>query len=306
MSDLITMGWENEEFPSILDHLQALRSRKESGIVIDSEVQNRFKEWMDTLLLTQLQNHWAQYFGDWYATLVKVVSGKKEIRDIVQRAMAIYEKAGFLDKWPGINVAGQNGVQVFLSYERFVIYQKGAEDLHFPILEKQERESVIRFGQALVKWHPIEGMKQDENEFYEYIKSNNDDSQYLSQCWPGIVARFVQAIKAVRLFDIPQVASSEKLRKHAKKKPIPYALIGTGNVIVYLRANEILVINKVEKQEKSFELENESTPRELAQYLSSLAAVLYENLPLTEDEVRQALFTINTITKTTSRETTGQ
>lgn len=306
MSDLITMGWENEQFPSILDPLQALRSRKESGIVIDSEIQTRFKEWLDTLLLTQLRNHWAQYFRDWYATLIKVVSGKEEVRSIVQRAMAIYEKAGILEKWPGINVAGQNGVKVFLSYEKFVIYQNGTEDKYFPILETQERESVIRFGQALVKWHPLEGMKQDENELFEYIQRNNDDSQYLSQCWPGIVARFVEAVKAVRLLDIPQVASSEKLRKHADKKPIPYALIGTGNIIVYLRVNEILVVNKTEKQEKSFKLKNETISHDLAQHLDSLAPVLFDKLPVTDDEVRQALFTINQITATTKHKTPGQ
>ncbi|MFZ5364882.1 MAG: hypothetical protein ACOZBH_01625 [Patescibacteria group bacterium] len=297
MAEVTVASWEGLQFAPILEHLNALFPEQEK-VIIDPNIDLKFKEWLEALTNHVVQRCWPQFFKKWYQTLLIAIA-RDDVRRLASSSMSIYLKAGKCDKWPGIKVAEHGVINVFLSRAKFVVIA-GKDDKHYPILPKQESDSVLRFAQGLMALHPVLGMRLDPQELADYILTNNSSHGLLADCWPDIVANFVSAVIDTKIYEIPAIAEVEALRTETGKKPTPFLLATAGNFKIYIRSGVLVVVNEKKIEGPTFEPTNPEAVQELSDLLSNYAELLFSVLPITVSQVKQALHSLNPLPEETS------
>ncbi len=293
MPNIEDQKWKELDFPPILEHLQGLTPKK-TGVVVDSAIEFQFGEWLQNVVLDHVRKYWPKFFFEWYVKLHQLIAQQKGLSAIIQQIYTIYEKAGKPQDWMGIKVVGHGDLSIWLTESKFIL-REGSEIKYFPIISGQERESVIRFGQALALHHPVLGMKTDIESILKFIKGNNDPNEHMDLCWPYIVSNFISALRDVNVGSIIQITESEILRKHAGERPLQFQVVKKANLIIFFSYNQLIVLNRKSQESRSYRLDNEKQVKDFQNTLRESASSIYADMPVTKQEVRQALANLNNL-----------
>jgi len=293
MDEMHTKGWEELKFPPILEHLQNL-APKESELVVDSAVEFTFGEWLQNVVLDHVRLYWSKFYFDWFKNLQQLLRDQTGLVDVAQYIFTIYEKAGKPQDWLGIKIAGEGSLSIWLTNDKFVLKEE-SDVKYFPILKGKENESIIRFGQALAHFHPVQSMKTKPEEILEYVKSNNKPEEHLDACWPDIVRNFMAALKGLKLANVIQINKSELLRSHSGKRPLQFQVIKRADLIIFFAYTSLIVFNTNTKESRSYNIDDNKQIDEFITTMRASAAFIYLDMPTNVQQVKQVLVKLNNL-----------
>lgn len=241
------------------------------------DVEQRFNHWLDTLLQYHIKHFFDNHFEKWFALLIEAFADDRVVK-LLSYIDDLYEKSEMTQ--PGI-ILGNYG-------DNAIIINPANMGSH----DDYERMS------GRIRQNPdlISAMIMDLEEMIQYILKNNSLMNHLNNCWPRIMARFIEAIK---LFERDKAIAKFRIieaLKHSNRadQNWPGFLICEYEALaIYYRRNSIVVMFKNQKNVFGIDAIIEDEFAAFVQSTISIAPYAWFHLPVTVDEMKEALIKNN-------------
>ncbi len=237
-----------------------------------------------------LKNRFPKFYMKWHNCVMQVM--RSTDLDELRKSLAYYYAR--CNKDIELLVAGYEAMQIWVSPHSFAFEIDGQRQ-EFEMNPEKIQESVQPFASALARNRMIiRGMHTDPEAIVSYVKEQNTDELHVKRCFSRFIDLFIATAQRINIATYATYTDIERLKLGGERgeQDRGVKVFDKQGIKIYWAFDRIIVSSTVDQEEniRQVPIAEPEKVKKLKEVLRPLALVLFKELPITDQQIIQAVF----------------